>query len=136
MNRKWNYIFTSMRIPDRNALVKALEDRDITTFEIFATTYSTGIECNPKILYSGLSFESKFSMLYTWYLRKNQEKPVIIISSTLEYSTLVSEWMEKELLINGCTQDNIHRYTLKELTKAEGYIGVNFMRQYLFDSII
>lgn len=124
-----------MRIEDRNELVEELEINNITDFEIFAISYSTGSGCTPKIMYSGISFTTKFNMLYTWYLRMNQDKPVVIISSPLRYSELTTSWMLEELITVGFPEDKTYQYTIKDLSKAEGYVGVNYMREHLFNCI-
>lgn len=125
-----------MRIEDMDELVMKLESNNITDYKIFALKYSTGITCSSKVIYSDLSFKTKFNMFYIWYLRKCHDEPFVIITSSLKYSTIISDWLVNELKTIGFSSDKVFIYNIKELTKAEGYVAVNFMRSHLFRSII
>lgn len=97
--------------------------------QVMAERYSTGVECQEKIVYTGLSFTVKAKYLYINHLRVSTA-PVAIISSKLKYGQLTSNYFKNFLIDNNI--NNVYEYVMKDDSIAEGYTAMSFIRMYLF----
>lgn len=97
--------------------------------QVMAERYSTGVECQEKIVYTGLSFTVKAKYLYINHLIVSTA-PVAIISSKLKYGQLTSNYFKNFLIDNNI--NNVYEYVMKDDSIAEGYTAMSFIRMYLY----